>query len=171
MRPIWVFCRVWYGFISYPLPSPPPLHPYTVLKYKLNNYNNQDISLSRYTPRRHINGRASTDFTRIPLFSSDPCSGALNNTTGQFGSVDRDGNGYYEHDEHCLWNITVVNGTVIQLKFLSMDIVSTDGSLCEQDYIKVYYMCNMYMYIICISCARNSTYHVQRLLSKTQRTP
>ena len=84
--------------------------------------------------RRHINRRASNDFTQILL---DPCSGALNNITGQFGSVDRDGNGYYEHDEHCLWNITVVNGTVIQLKFLSMDILNTDGSLCEQDYIKV----------------------------------
>ena len=26
--------------------------------------------------------------------------------------------------------------------------MSTDGSLCGQDYIKVYYMCNMYIYFI-----------------------
>ena len=50
--------------------------------------------------------------------------------------MDRNLDGNYENDDHCLWNITVANGTTVQLKFLDLDIRG-DNQMCLQDYIKV----------------------------------
>ena len=66
----------------------------------------------------------------------DPCGGILDQNFGTFKSVDRNLDGSYENDDHCLWNITVANGTTMQLKFLDLDIRG-DNQMCLQDYIKV----------------------------------
>ena len=69
---------------------------------------------------------------------TDPCGREIRNRLGEIRSYDRNGDGLYDKGENCWWNITVENGTVVQLKFLSVDIPGDQASgQCDTDYIMV----------------------------------
>ena len=66
---------------------------------------------------------------------SDPCNGRLTDTTGEFSSVDRDGNGRYDPNLNCSWDIIAEEDEALQLKIISMDIEKS--ARCAKDYLKV----------------------------------
>ncbi|CAH1775425.1 unnamed protein product [Owenia fusiformis] len=63
------------------------------------------------------------------------CGGLLNQSSGSIGSVDATGNGYYENNLDCTWQIIVPNDNIVKVTFLQMDLESDIG--CGYDYVEV----------------------------------
>ena len=63
------------------------------------------------------------------------CGGLLRSTSGSFASLDADGNGYYEPELDCTWQIVAPQGQVISLTFNSFNLEVDQN--CDYDYIEV----------------------------------
>ena len=59
----------------------------------------------------------------------------FNTSSGMFGSLDADGNGMYEPNLNCAWQIIVPMGKVVFLQFLSFNL--EDAYNCHYDYVEV----------------------------------
>ena len=65
------------------------------------------------------------------------CAAIFQNNSGlNFGSVDRDNDGSYEHNSDCSWTILVEPFNAIHLYIRSVDV--EHGEHCQWDYIEVY---------------------------------
>ena len=99
---------------------------------KLLNSQYKPFSKYNFTDRKN---KWLVSSRQCPYFS-DTCGGILEQNSDTFKSVDTNSDGNYENDEHCLWIITVSNGTTVQLKFMKFDIFD-NKQICTKDYIKV----------------------------------
>ena len=65
------------------------------------------------------------------------CGGVLTNDSGTIRPVDIDGDGQYEHDQDCLWRITVPPHQVVQLTGVGAFDVERSPTCTEYDYLQV----------------------------------
>ncbi|XP_013388746.1 cubilin-like [Lingula anatina] len=81
-----------------------------------------------------INGAGFTASYRT-TFGVPLCGGFLNGTQGRFGSFDIDGDGLYEDNLNCVWQIVGQDNKVLNLTFEPMDIEA--DNTCDYDYLEV----------------------------------
>ncbi|KAI0233513.1 Cubilin [Lamellibrachia satsuma] len=68
------------------------------------------------------------------------CGGVLNMTTGVITSLDHSGNGRYEPDLGCIWQIIVPENDNVRLRFDRFDLAPQGGAECidQFDYLEVH---------------------------------
>lgn len=77
----------------------------------------------------------------VTLFAgpNQGCGGVLNMTTGVITSLDHSGNGRYEPDLGCIWQIIVPENDNVRLRFDRFDLAPQGGAECidQFDYLEV----------------------------------
>ena len=79
------------------------------------------------------------DGVTIFVGPSQGCGGLLNTTSGVIKSLDHDGNGQYEPDLNCVWQIVVPPDHNVRLHFDQFDLAPQGGEGCLDlsDYLQV----------------------------------
>ena len=69
---------------------------------------------------------------------SNLCGSVSRSPAGSFGSPDRDGDGLYDHNVDCFWNLTADDNHVVLLRIWRVDIKSRDDDgICRHDGLEV----------------------------------
>ena len=93
------------------------------------------MALYHCQARRHMIFYTNT--TSYPG-DSNICGSVSRSTAGSFGSPDRNGDGLYDHNVDCFWNLTADDNHVVLLRIWRVDIKSRDDDgICRHDGLEV----------------------------------
>ena len=103
-----------------------------------------------YHPRTSCDKQCLSSFFIVIIFllidADFQCGGILMTSPGQFQSIDKDQDGFYDPDYACTWGIVAPANNLIHLEFLKMALASSrnwgssQGS-CTNTYVTVSLKC------------------------------